>query len=303
MTLFVNTLLALVDGGDAAQGAVQAPLPQTTMDLSVRLAFVSVFLVPAWPLVSMGARAMLSKASSDIPAPAVAFGSLGGVLLMAVSGWIALRGLPAEDRQTVIIWVACFSIISIILTIMHYYHLSKVKKSAPGISSICQYLPNTGATAAGMDDIIRSATFRLDLLLVAGDKMATMWHDALLHAAQNASAKGLIVRVILMKPDKILCDLGEIISGTQSSRLQQQIIHTRQLFDAIKSKCSGIDIRFLARLPPCSMWLADSGTVKRVNIETLFCTDNGDGPVFRCTDQSLFAKCAKEFDTLWAQAQ
>lgn len=169
---------------------------------------------------------------------------------------------------------------------------------------MCKYIHDNVAATSDMDKTIRDAKGRLDWLLITGDSVAKFWLNAIEYAAKNATAGGWKIRVILMKPDAVLCHQASVVSGTPANTIHAQIGDVRKKLDNIRVKYpQGIDTKYLDRVPPCTMWLADDSTVKRVNIETIFCTDNGDGPVFRCTDPSLFAKCVTEFEALWAQAQ
>lgn len=295
MNSLLTACLAIVDGGTATlSGAGNTP---ATMDSDTRWGYVGVLLLLGLPLLTVGIQAVFSKTKSEIPRGLLVFGSLLGTALTIIGLIIGFRGLPDAERLSAARYIGSAAIVALGLTALHLWHVSAVRKHNP--ASSCQYLPDAGATTADMDNLIRRSNGRLDWLVVTGNNMVNNWLSALTHAAQNATA-GQMVKVILMKEEPVLCDQMAIISGTPSSTIKQQIVDAKRKLDTIKSKYpQGIDIRQLHRIPPCTLWLAEDGNVKRVNLETLFCTDNGDGPVFRSTNQALFEKCAAEFEALW----
>lgn len=239
-----------------------------------------------------------------------------GFAMMVVAIPLAINGAPPVDRINAVVNKWPFLASGVTLGTVYYAILrtirsrweanekASIRKKIEEELLTCRYLHDPVETTADMDKIIRESKGQLDWLLISGDSVARFWLKALEYAAQNASSERWKIRVILMKPDTGLCTLASMVTGTSGSAIHQQIGDVRQKLDKIKHMYpNGIEIKLLNRLPPCTMWLATDGIMRRVNIETLFSTDNGDGPVFRCTDRQLFDKCTIEFDALWTQAQ
>lgn len=299
MISFSAVLLPIVEGVVTSQ-TIGDPIP-STWDLASRSAVVAILLVVAWPLMSIGARAMFSNTKSEFARPVIVGGSLIGLLLFITCLAIGFHGLRYSEQRFMMIMLATGSLIVVILTLMHWIHVSNIQRI--NRESNCEYLPHAGATTAGMEDIIQQTNRRFDCLVITGNNMVNNWHAALAKVAHKAATEGWQIRIIIMNDDPALCAQASAISGTSVATIRDQIANTQQKLGTIAKSCpKGITVKSLNRVPPCTMWLSDNGKHKRVNLETMFCTDNGDGPVFRSTDPALFAKCAIEFDALWDAA-